>query len=114
MTGQNVDKFLCLASDNFKEINTLIAGGTLADLEGLLVIVSATMCHLVARLLQERKSKPTGGRGLSIKDAARLHPVSRSMLYERGEELGLVHTPQGTHKKIVDEDRLQKWLSGRH
>lgn len=49
---------------------------------------------------------------ITVKRACSCYPVSASFLYERGEEVGIVHrTPQG--KVTVIEEALREYLSGR-
>lgn len=56
---------------------------------------------------------PSLARDLTVAQAAAQYPVSRSFLYERGEDLGIAHRPNGTRKLVVKEEALRRFLEGR-
>lgn len=55
---------------------------------------------------------PDGDRMLKADEAARLFGVSRSWLYEHGEELGLARRPEGIRGVRFSERALRRWQEG--
>lgn len=52
---------------------------------------------------------------ISVADASTRYPISRSFLYEHGEQEGIVTRPTGTRGKVVvDVCALERWLRRGH
>ena len=51
-------------------------------------------------------------RMLTAAQAARTFSLSKSFLYERGEELGFARRPPGLHGVRFSEKGLREWMDG--
>jgi hypothetical protein len=84
----------------------------LLEMASALEVVRRRCLRLVARLVAptEKASHPTF---ITVAQACRKYPVSRSFLYERGEREGIVARPSGSRKLVVNTEALERWLDGR-
>lgn len=91
-------------------IDAVMANGTRAEIVAIIALLVARIFLLKDRARELRRT-PTL-RTLTVTQAVATYPVSRSLLYERGEALGVAHRVDGTRKLMVDEAALRAWLTG--
>lgn len=61
----------------------------------------------------QREEPSQGPLFITVKAASTRYPISRSFLYEKGEEAGLVTRPTGNGGKVVvNVHALEQWLKG--
>lgn len=97
-------------------IDAVVAGELRTELVSLLSVMAGRFVLVKerARDLRERgyHVAVSPSRMLTVAQATAIYPVSRSFLYERGEELGVAHRPDGTRRLLIIEEKLKGYLSG--
>ena len=66
----------------------------------------------LALLMAVAVEVPDQDRMLTAAQAARTFSLSKSFLYERGEELGFARRPPGLHVVRFSERALRAWMDG--
>ena len=93
-------------------VDVILETGTRTDVLRLLAFLAGKFAVAKIRARELRHEEAKSGRDLTVKQAAHQYPISSSFLYERGEQLGIVHkTPEG--KVTVIEVALRKYLEGK-
>ena len=82
-----------------------------------LALLTATLSYWQARamaalLLLPATAAVPEDRMLTAAQAARTFSLSKSFLYERGEELGFARRPPGLHGVRFSEKGLREWMDG--
>lgn len=98
--------------DIARQVDAILERSERREILALLALL-AGRCELAKERASELRAAPAPARDLTVNAAAAAYPVSRSFLYERGEELGIAHRVDGTRKLIVNEAALRRLLEGR-
>ena len=81
-------------------------------------MLTATLSYWQARamaallLFHDTPTVKAEDRMLTAAQAARTFSLSKSFLYERGEELGFARRPPGLHGVRFSEKGLREWMDG--
>ena len=77
---------------------------------------SRKRCLVVIGRLMGQSDEPSQGHlFITVSEASTRYPISRSFLYERGQEEGIVTRPTGgAGKVVVNVAALERWLGRRH
>ena len=93
--------------------DAVLEDGERREVLALLALLAGrfAVAQIRARELRELATSAPA-RVLTVKDATTQFPVSRSFLYEHGEQLGILHRPPHG-RVVVIESRLRAYLEGR-
>jgi len=92
-------------------VDAILERGCQRDVLALLVLLAGRVAMAQVRIA-DRQAEPVAHE-ITVAQAVERYPVSRSFLYERGEDLGIAVRVAGTRKLVVHEAALQSLLQGR-
>jgi hypothetical protein len=100
------------ASDIAAGIDGILDRGSRAEVLALLALLAGRLA-LAQERVRELRATEAAPRTMTVPEAVRRYPLSRSFLYERGESLGIARRVEGARKLVVDEAALRLYLRGR-
>jgi excisionase family DNA binding protein len=105
-----------LVAGHVRELNTLIVGATVEELHDILAALAASQSHAMAHLLKAADMAVADRRPteyLTARQVADLTGISRTWLYEHGEELGLAVRPHGLRGIRFPRLAIEQWMETR-